>query len=52
MDINGIPFQGGEAETVDWKDVLSSGMSPELEALKLRDPDHFFVGGVHQNVKA
>ena len=27
-------------------------MSPELEALKLRDPDHFFFGGLHQNVKA
>lgn len=27
-------------------------MSPDLEAFKLRDPDHFSVGGLHQNVEA
>ena len=39
-------------EVVNWREVLSSGVSPELEALKLKDPDHFLVGGLHQNVKA
>ena len=39
-------------EAVDRRDFLSSSVSPELKALKLRDPDRFFVGGLHQNVKA
>ena len=39
-------------EAVNWKDVLSSSVSLELKALKLRVPDRFFVGGLHQNVKA
>ena len=53
VDISGVPGQGGVTEAVHWRDVLSSGASVELEALKLRDPDHFFVGGLHQqDVKA
>lgn len=32
--------------------MLSSSVSPKLEVLQLRDPDHFFVGGLHQNIKA
>lgn len=52
VDTNGVPCQGGVTQAVHWRDVLSPGVSPELEALKLRDPDHFFVGGLHQNVKA
>ena len=51
VDINGVPDQEGVTEVVHWKDVLS-GMSPDLEAFKLRDPDHFSVGGLHQNVEA
>ena len=39
-------------EAVDWRDVLSSSVSLELKALKLRVPDRFFVSGLHQNVKA
>ena len=39
-------------EAVDWRDVLSSSVSLELKALKLRVSDRFFVGGLHQNVKA
>ena len=31
--------------------MLSLGVSHELEALKLRDPDRFFFDGFHQNVK-
>ena len=52
VDITEVPGQGGVAQTVHWRDVLSSGVSPELEALRLRDPDHFSVGGLHQSVKA
>ena len=39
-------------EAVDWRDVLSSSVSLELKALKSRVSDRFFVGGLHQNVKA
>ncbi|KAL9972926.1 hypothetical protein ACROYT_G019322 [Oculina patagonica] len=51
VDINGVPDQKGVTEVVHWKDVLS-GVAPELEAFKLRDPDHFSVGGLHRNVGA
>ena len=51
VDINGVPDQEGVTEVVHWKDVLS-GVSPDLEAFKLRDPDHFSVGGLHQNAEA
>ncbi|KAL9951622.1 hypothetical protein ACROYT_G044322 [Oculina patagonica] len=51
VDINGVPDQEGVTEVVHWKDILS-GVAPELEAFKLRDPDHFSVGGLHQNVGA
>lgn len=50
MDIKGVPDQEGVAEVMHWKDMLS-GVSPDLEAFKLRDPDHFSVGGLHQNVE-
>ena len=42
----------GVTEAVDWRDVLSSGLSLALKALKLRDPNRSFVGGLQQNVKA
>ena len=32
----------GVTEAVDWRDVLSSGLSFELKALKLRDPNRSF----------
>ena len=31
--------------------MLWSGVSPELESFKLRDPNCFLVGGLHKNVK-
>ena len=48
VDINGVPGQKGVTEAVNWRDVLSSGVPPELEALKL----NFLVDGLHQDVKA
>ena len=51
VDINEVPDQVGVTEVVHWQDV-PSGVSPDLEAFKLRDPDHFSVGGLHQNVEA
>ena len=42
----------GMTEAVDWRDALSSGVSLELKALKLRDANRSFVGALHQNVKA
>ena len=40
VDINGVLDQEGVTGVVHWKDVLS-GVSPDLEAFKLRDSDHF-----------
>ena len=45
--INGVPNQKGVTKAVNWRDVLSSGVSSELEAIKLRDPDYFLVGGTN-----
>ena len=52
MNINGVPDQEGVTGVGHWKDMLSLGASPDLEAFKLRDLDHFSVGGLHQNVEA
>ena len=52
VNLNGVPDQEGVTEVAHWKDMLSSGASPDLEAFKLRDPVHFSVGGFHQNVEA
>ena len=35
--------------SVCWKDVISSGVVPDLQAIGLRDPDSFSVGGLHRN---
>ena len=47
--------QGGFIVVVEWYGgtiLLSSGVSPVLEALQLRDPDRFFICGLHRNIKA
>lgn len=33
----------------DWQSVLSSGSVPNLQDLRLRDPDTFVAGGLHAN---
>ena len=45
VNINGVPDQEGVMEVAHLKDMLSSGASPDLEAFKLRDSDHFFFFG-------
>lgn len=42
VDINGVPVQEGVTEAVHRRDLLSSGVSPKLETLQLRDRDNFF----------
>ena len=34
------------------KDMLMSGVEPQLGTLKLRDPDEFIAGGLHTNPNA
>ena len=52
VNIFGIPDLDGLAALSHWKDVILSGVSPVLQNLRLRDPDNFLVGGLHQNVGA
>ena len=48
----GVPAQEGLSTSFCWKDVISSGLVPDLQATALRDPDSFSVGGLHRNVSA
>ena len=52
VDIHGVPVQEGLSTPVCWEDVISSGVVPDLQAIGLRDPDSFSVGGLHRNVSA
>ena len=52
VNISGVPDLEGLAALSDWKYVISSGVSPVLQNLRLRDPNNFLVGGLHQNVGA
>ena len=52
VNISGVAELEGLAALSDWKDVLSSGVSPVLQNLRFRDPDNCLVGGLHQNVGA
>ena len=52
VDIDGVPGQEGRQTPVCWREVISMGVVPDLHILKLRDPQNFSVGGVHQNVQA
>ena len=52
VNISGVPDLEGLAALSDWKDVIWSGVSPVLQNLRLRDPNDFLVGGLHQNVGA
>ena len=52
VNISGVAELEGLAALSDWKDVISSGVSPVLQNLRFRDPDNCLVGGLHQNVGA
>ena len=52
VNISGVPDQEGPAAQTRWKDVISLRVPPELQNLRLRDPDNFSVGGLHKNVIA
>ena len=52
-NVNGVPVQEGESlSSGDWEDVLLSGIVPEIELLRLRDPNAFVAGGIHANPTA
>lgn len=52
VNIDGVPGQEGQQTSVHWKEILSSGVVPDLYTLRLRDPQNFSVGGIHQNFQA
>ena len=53
VNVNGLPVQKGESlSSGDWEDVLLSGIVPEIELLRLRDPNAFVAGGIHANPTA
>jgi len=53
VNIDGAPDrEGGRKFNVDWRDVLISEVVPQLETIKLRNPDEFMAGGLHKNVSA
>ena len=45
-------WEGKQELKVYWKDVLMSGVEPQLGTLRLRDPDEFIAGGLHTNPNA
>ena len=52
-NVNGVPVQEGESiSSGDWEDVLLSGIVPEIELQRLRDPNAFVAGGIHANPTA
>ena len=50
VDINGVPDQKGPITSVPWQQVISTGVTPNLQSLRLRDPESFMAGGLHPNV--
>ena len=53
FNVNVVPVQEGESlSSGDWEDVLLSGIVPEIELLRLRDPNAFVPGGIHANPTA
>ena len=49
VDINGIPIQEEKQLTSGWEDGLYSEEKPDLQNIRLRDPDQFVAGGLHRN---
>lgn len=47
-----FPVRRGNKTPVCWREVISTGVVPDLHRLRLRDPKTFSVGGVHQNIQA
>ena len=52
VGINGIPIQEEKQLTSSWEDVLHSEGKPDLQSIRLRDPDQFVAGGLHRNPEA
>ena len=49
VNMNGVPDREGKLNTVNWRDVLLSEVVPDLEGIRLRNPDEFVAGGIHRN---
>ena len=52
VNMNGVPDREGKLNTVNWRDVLLSEVVPDLEGIRLRNPDEFVAGGIHRNPDA
>ena len=49
----GVPVQEGESRNSRaWGDILTSEVVPPIELLKLRDPEKFIAGGIHEHPEA
>lgn len=49
VDIKGVPDQDGFNKSYEWESVLASESIPDLQDIRLRDPDTFVAGGLHIN---
>ena len=53
VNVDGVSdLEGTQELKVHWKDVLMSGVEPQLGTLRLRDPNEFIAGGLHTNPNA
>ena len=53
VNVNEVPVQEEESlSSGDWEDVLLSLIVPDIELLRLRDPNAFVAGGIHANPTA
>ena len=53
VNVDGVSdWEGTQELKVHWKDVLMSGVEPQLGTLRLRDPNEFIAGGLHTNPNA
>ena len=53
VSVDGVSdWEGKQELKVHWKDVLMSGVEPQLGMWRLRDPYEFIAGGLHTNPNA
>ena len=49
VNIQGVPDQDGSCYLNKWESIFLSESVPDLQSIRLRDPDTFVVGGLHCN---
>ena len=52
VNIKGVPGQEGSNESIQWEDVFTSEITPDMENIRVRDPDKFVAGGIHRDPEA